>query len=196
MNKELVLAITAAGESAIGLSGVDGLLTRASQLDPALHSVGRPEKTDGRLLNLLVNAGYIPVIACLAGDREGRVYNVNADQMAVSCAIGWQADKLIFLTDVPGVKDQAGSVLHILSAADAAQLIQKSIATGGMRAKLDAATAALQAGLEEVVIASGHEPCVATRLLAGEPLGTRLSLETTLAHGAKPQGAKPQGAKQ
>ncbi|MBV9443712.1 MAG: acetylglutamate kinase [Acidobacteriaceae bacterium] len=177
VNKQLVLAITSAGESAVGISGVDGLLTRAVQLDPALHAVGRPEKTEGRLLNLLVNAGHIPVIACIAGDAQGNVYNVNADQKAVSCALGWRADKLLFLTDVSGVKNQHGEVVPRLSPAEAHELIESGIATAGMRAKLDAALIALDSGLQEVLIASGQEPAVCTRLLAGDELGTRLSLQ-------------------
>ena len=178
VNKQLVLAIVAAGELAIGISGIDGLLTRAVQLDPELHFVGRPEKTDGRLLDLLVNSGYVPVIACLAADEKGNAYNVNADQMAVSCALGWHAGKLIFLTDVEGVKDEQGRVISRLSIDEIVQLIESGVARVGMRAKLAAAAAALRAGLDEVVIASGHEPAVCHRLLADEPIGTRLASES------------------
>jgi len=174
VNKRLVSALIAAGKQTIGLSGVDGLLTRAVQLNPALQFVGRPVSTDGKLLDLLLNAGYLPTVACIAGDEQGNTYNVNADAMAVSVAIGWHASKLLFLTDVPGVKNEMGSLVPELGSADIDGLIQRGVATGGMQAKLEAAQLALQSGIE-VAIVSGSEPRVITRLLEGEPIGTRLS---------------------
>ncbi len=174
VNKGLVAALLAAGESAVGISGVDGLLTSAVQLAPEMGFVGRPVKSDGRLLDLLVNAGYLPVVACLAGDAQGSVFNVNADQMAVSCAIGWRADKLLFLTDVAGVKNAAGEVVPVLDLRDMRGLIDSGVAHGGMQAKLEAVTLALTSGVEEVTIASGSELRVCQRLLAGDALGTRL----------------------
>ncbi len=177
VNKQLVAAIQAEGESAVGLCGVDGLLTRAECLSPDLGYVGRPVRTDPRLLTLLVNAGYLPVVACIAGDDHGVIYNVNADQMAVSCALGWHADKLLFLTDVPGVKDAAGQVLGSLTPSHIGQLIRSGVAQGGMQAKLEAATAGLGAGLQEIVIGSGREPGICGRLLAGETLGTRIAAQ-------------------
>ncbi len=175
VNKQLVSAIIHAGERAIGLSGVDGLLTSAIQLDPALHFVGRPSQTDGRLLDLLVNAGYLPVVACIAADSKGNIYNVNADQMAVSCALGWRADKLVFLTDVEGVKNEQGRVIGDLLVADVEDLIERGVVIAGMQAKLNAAAAALRGGLDEVVIASGHDARICHRIDRGEPVGTRLS---------------------
>ncbi len=184
VNKQLVAAITAAGGSAIGLSGVDGLLTSAMPLDPELEFVGHPGKTDGRLLELLVSSRYLPVIACIAGDEQGNVYNVNADQMAVSCALGWHADKLFFLSDVEGVQDEHGAVLEHLGLEEIGALVESNTAKGGMRAKLQAADRALRAGLAEVVIASGHQPAICQRLLAGEAIGTRLSRESAFSKGA------------
>lgn len=186
VNTELVSALIAAGELAVGLSGVDGLLASAVPLDPALRFVGHPHKTGTGLLDLLVSAAYLPVVACIAGDEQGNIYNVNADQMAVSCALGWRAQKLIFLTDVEGVKDQDGRVIHQLAMADIAHLIASGAANGGMLAKLNAADRALRAGLDEVVIASGHQPGICRRLLAGEALGTRLSSEPAFAQGVAP----------
>ncbi|MBV9266247.1 MAG: acetylglutamate kinase [Acidobacteriaceae bacterium] len=177
VNKQLVSAIVAAGESAVGLSGIDGPLTTAVQLSPELGAVGKPVKTDGRLLNLLVNAGHVPVIACVAGDVAGRIYNVNADQMAVSCALGWGASKLLFLTDVPGVKDSSGSLIARLSPGALRHLISSGVAHGGMQAKLEAAITALQGGVEEITVALGREPGICHRLLAGESLGTRILAE-------------------
>jgi acetylglutamate kinase len=176
VNKQLVSAVIAAGKPAVGLSGIDGSLTGAVPVDAELQFVGKPVKTDGRLLDLLSEAGYLPVIACLAGDTSGNIYNVNADAMAVSCATGWQASKLLFITDVPGVKDENGSVLHQLPCGEIARLIASGVAHGGMQAKLEAAESALKAGLE-VMIASGAEPSICARLLNGEEIGTHLLKE-------------------
>ena len=180
VNKQLVSAIIAAGESAVGISGVDGTLTEATQLHPDLGQVGRPAQSEGRLLNLLVNSGYVPVVACIAGDREGNIYNVNADQMAVSCALGWRAEKLLFLTDVAGVKSEDGRVFTHLAPEQVRELIERGIAHGGMQAKLEAALSALRAGLDEAIVAPGHEKGICQRLLAGEDLGTRVSFSPAL----------------
>jgi acetylglutamate kinase len=174
VNKRLVSAIIAAGEVAVGISGVDGCLTVASRLNPALGLVGKPAHTDGRLLDLLVNAGYLPVIACIAGDQAGNIYNVNADGMAVSCAAGWLASKLLFLTDVHGVKGPDNLLIPSLYPPEVTRLIASGVAHGGMQAKLEAALTALAQGLSEVVIAAGREPRICVRLLAGELLGTRI----------------------
>ncbi|MFL6448773.1 MAG: acetylglutamate kinase [Bryobacteraceae bacterium] len=173
VNKRLVAALIAAGRPAIGLSGVDGLLTHAVQLDPELEFVGRPTSTDGKLLDLLAGSEYLPVVACVAADEKGNIYNVNADVMAVSAALGWHASRLFFLTDVPGVKDAAGSLAPELTSAEMAELIRSGVASGGMQAKLEAAQQAVGGGME-VVIASGSEPQVILRLLAGEKVGTHL----------------------
>jgi acetylglutamate kinase len=175
INKQLVAALCAAGRSAVGLSGVDGLLTNAQAVSPELHFVGKPQRTDGKLFHLLIGAGYLPVVACIAADTQGHIYNVNADQMAVSCAIGWGADKLLFLTDVTGVKNASGAVVRELTPDDIERLIESGVAHGGMQAKLESAVWALESGLAEVVIALGREADICGRLLAGEQLGTRLS---------------------
>jgi acetylglutamate kinase len=172
VNKRLVAAIIAAGAGAVGLSGVDGGLTQAVQLDPDLQFVGKPASSKGSLLDMLVNAGYLPVVACIAGDTHGNIFNVNADQMAVSCAAGWQAGKLFFLTDVAGVKDAYGETLSELTVSDIRSLIASGVAHGGMQAKLESAMWALESGLKQVIIASGQAPDICLRLLAGEQQGT------------------------
>jgi acetylglutamate kinase len=174
VNHQLVASVNRAGAPAVGLTGIDSFLVEAEQMDPALGAVGRVTKANPELLDLLVTAGYVPVVACVAGDREGRVYNVNADQMAVACAAGFGADQLVFLTDVEGVLDAGKKVRRVLTATEAAQLIAGGIATGGMQAKLNAAAAALEAGVAQVRIAPGAERRALARILAGEDIGTRL----------------------
>jgi acetylglutamate kinase len=186
INKQLVAALCAAGQSAVGLSGVDGLLTSAQAVSAELQFVGKPQRSDGKLLHLLVGAGYLPVVACIAADAQGHIYNVNADQMAVSCAAGWGADKLFFLTDVPGVKNSSGAVVPELAPDDVADLIQSGVAHGGMQAKLESAVWALEAGISEVLIAPGQEADICGQLLAGRAMGTRLTskhLTSTRAEG-------------
>jgi acetylglutamate kinase len=174
VNQELVSAFIACGAQAVGLSGMDALLTEARQMSEELGWVGNPVRSDARLLNALLAAGYLPVIACLAGNRQGQFFNVNADQMAVSVAGALQADKLLFLTDVDGVRGENNVVHSSLNSDQCRQLILSGIATGGMRAKLESAVEALETGTAEVIIAPGAMPGVVRKLLAGDPIGTRL----------------------
>jgi acetylglutamate kinase len=174
VNQELVSAFVAQGAQAVGLSGMDALLTEARQMSAELGWVGKPVASDARLLNVLLAERYLPVIACLAGDRQGQFFNVNADQMAVSVAGALRVDKLLFLTDVDGVRGENNIIHSILNAQQCRQLIDSGIATGGMRAKLESAVEALETGTAEVVIAPGATPGVVEKLLAGAPIGTRL----------------------
>lgn len=174
VNHEFVAALIAGGAQAVGLSGIDALLAEAEPLAEELGAVGKPIRSNPGVLEALTGAGYLPVVACVAGDRHGRIYNVNADQMAVACAVGFRAERLFFLTDVDGVRDGSGRVLAQLDTAACERLIREGIATGGMQAKLNAAAEALRQGVSEVVIAPGWEPEVVRRLLAAEPVGSRL----------------------
>jgi acetylglutamate kinase len=174
VNHELVASLNRAGALAVGLSGIDALLVEAEQMEPALGAVGRVTKSNPALLRLLVANGYLPVVACVAADRQGRIYNVNADQLAVACAAAFGAQQLIFLTDVQGVMDGGRRVCAALTVAESRGLIESGIATGGMLAKLNAAVAALAAGVGQVRIAAGAAERVVERLLAGEEIGTRM----------------------
>jgi acetylglutamate kinase len=179
VNQELVAAFIAAGARAVGLSGVDACLTEAESMSPELGAVGRLVRSNPELLELLTSRGYVPVVACVAGDRQGRIYNVNADQMASVCAAAFGADRLVFLTDVQGVLGPDGQLLPVLSAADCERLIRLGVATGGMQAKLSQAVEALHKGVREIVIAPGGEPEIVRRALAGEAVGSRLVEEST-----------------
>ncbi len=174
VNHELVAACVAAGARAVGLSGIDASLVEAEPLEPELGAVGRPVRANAELLAHLTSAGYLPVVACVAGSRDGRIYNVNADQMAAACAAAFAADRLLFLTDVEGVLDSSGGLVSALTADDCETLVAAGVATGGMRAKLDAAVSALRNGVGEIRIAPGAQPAIIAKLLAGEVVGTRL----------------------
>jgi acetylglutamate kinase len=176
VNHELVASLNRAGATAVGLSGIDAFLVEAEQMDPALGAVGRVTKSNPALLQLLTVCNYVPVIACVAADRHGNIYNVNADQMAVACAAAFGAEQLIFLTDVEGVLDAAKQVRAVLTAAEIERLIADGIATGGMQAKLNAALDALRGGVGRVRIAPGGAPDALNRLLYGTDLGTQILL--------------------
>ncbi|HML18691.1 MAG TPA: hypothetical protein VK419_16785, partial [Bryobacteraceae bacterium] len=116
----------------------------------------------------------LPVVACVAGDARGGRYNVNGDQMAVACAAAWKAERLIFLTDVEGVRDGSGEIRQSLTAGQAQGLIRDGIATGGMQAKLEAAVTGLKQGVSEVQIGSGAIEGILNKLTAKSGFGTRL----------------------
>jgi len=153
---------------------VDACLTEAEMMDPELGAVGRVVRANAGLLHLLTGQGYVPVVACLAGDREGRIFNVNADQMASACAAAYGADRLVFLTDVNGVLGADREPLPVLTAAESERLIRLGVATGGMQAKLNAAIEAMRKGVREIVIGPGAEPGIIARILSGETVGSRL----------------------
>jgi acetylglutamate kinase len=174
VNTQLVAALGAAGARAVGLTGIDSGIAIADQLDPELGFVGRVTSSDPQLLETLTHANYMPVVACVAGGAKGEVFNVNGDSMAVAVASAWQADRLVFLTDVPGVMDANKSILPVLTIADCKKLIADGVATGGMQAKLDAATTAVSQGVAEVRIVRGSDQDIVTRVFAGENTGTRI----------------------
>ena len=177
VNHQLVAALVRAGASAVGITGIDSALVECEPLGGEYGFVGKPQKCNAALLETLVNGGYVPVVACIGGDRQGNIYNVNADQMAVATASGYAAGKLLFLTDVDGVRDASGQNACQLTIDQMRELIATGVATGGMQAKLEAATLALESGVGEVIIAPGARPGIIADLLAGISIGTKLVKE-------------------
>ena len=174
VNHGLVASFVAAGAKAVGLSGIDAALVEAVPLGGEYGAVGMPVRTNPEVLNVLCAAGFLPVVACIGGDRAGNVYNVNADQMAVACATGFRADRLFFLTDVEGVRDASGQTAAVLGSSQIADLIRDGVATGGMQAKLEAARKALADGVRRVVIAPGARPGIVAQLANSEAVGTTI----------------------
>ena len=153
-NKRVVAAIDAAGVPAAGLCGSDlGLMRAAKKLHAAdLGFVGEVRTVDWRWIDLLWSAGAVPVIASMAPGPGGELYNVNADEVASACAVACSAHALIFLTDVPGVRDANGGVIARLSAGLVPQLVRTCTISGGMLPKLEACTRALDGGVGSVRI--------------------------------------------
>ena len=155
VNKNLVAAIAAAGMPAIGLSGGDGAAFRARKkrtLDGDLGFVGEICWAEPRWLEAIWKEGGIPVLASLAPGTDGEYYNINADQMAAACATACHADSLIFLTDVPGVRDAAGAVIPWLTTKEVGGLVADAVISGGMLPKLEACSQALHKGVGRVRI--------------------------------------------
>jgi acetylglutamate kinase len=151
----VVAAIVAAGNPAIGLCGGDGMSFRARKKQTEgydLGFVGEICSVEPRWMEAIWNEGGIPVLSSLALGSDGEYYNVNADQMASACASACHADTLIFLTDVPGVKDAAGSVIPWLKIKDVASMVKESVISGGMLPKLEACGSALKKGVARVRI--------------------------------------------
>ena len=175
VNHELVASLVAAGAKAVGLSGIDSALVEAEPLGGEYGAVGMPVRTNPEVLHVLCGAGFLPVVACIAGDRAGNVYNVNADQMAAACAVGFGAERLFFLTDVAGVRDASGQTASTLTSSQIDDLIRHGTATGGMQAKLEAARMALRDGVRQIVIAPGSRTGIVRELANNEERGTKIA---------------------
>jgi acetylglutamate kinase len=156
VNKRLVNAMVAAGLPAVGISGEDGALIGAELIDAAsLGFAGQPVTVKADLLRTLLNAGYLPVISPVgynATSPNGGPLNVNGDDAAAAIAAALEADELLLIADVEGVRDGEGEVISSLSTETARELAANGIAVGGMAAKLESAEAALTAGVARVRI--------------------------------------------
>jgi len=160
LNKELVVAIQALGGKAVGLSGSDGGLLRASVADTRLGYVGEVAGVDPSPLQLLLGAGYMPVVAPVSlGLMEGRttLLNVNGDAAAGEIAAALAVPKLVFLSDVDGIHGEDGRVIARLSISAAKQLVASGVASGGMLPKIAASFRALTK-VAEVRIVDGRSP--------------------------------------
>ncbi|HEY6348522.1 MAG TPA: acetylglutamate kinase [Candidatus Angelobacter sp.] len=160
MNKKLVAALAAVGQPSMGLCGGDGLAFRARKKTANGHDlgyVGEITTVDPSWLNTIWQQHSVPVISSLALGGDGQYYNINADQMASACAVACHANALIFLTDVPGVKDADGLVIRWLSLHQAMELTEKFVIKGGMLPKLEACKHALLRGVNRVRILPANE---------------------------------------
>ena len=171
VNQEIVALLNHHGGKAVGVTGKDGGLIRARQLKLSaadlgpetselidLGQVGEVEAVDAKVLTTLMRDGFIPVIAPIGAGPEGEPYNINADLVAGRVAEALKAEKLVLLTDRPGILDAQGATLSRLSAEEAGQLIAAGSISGGMLPKTRCALEAVAGGVGSVQIIDGTKP--------------------------------------
>ncbi len=171
VNKTFVARLVSRGVPAVGLSGVDGGMLRAEREDPSLGLVGRVSMVDSSLLEELLGALRVPVVAPAALDADGTVLNVNGDTAAGAIAAAVAARLLAFVTDVPGVRGKDGKVIPRLDRDRAKALVDDGTIEGGMLPKVEACLVATQAGCRAAIV-SARDIDAIDALLAGEAAGT------------------------
>ncbi len=186
VNKEIVNFINRHGGSAVGLTGKDGDLIRARQLvlrrdAPELAAseivdlghVGEVQSIDIGVVNMLVQGNFIPVIAPIGVGDDGRAYNINADLVAGKLAEVLQAEKLLLLTNTPGLLDAQGTLIPELDVGRVEELTRQGVIHGGMLPKIRCAVDAVQAGVRTAHIIDGRvEHAVMLDLFTDEGVGT------------------------
>ena len=178
VNKQLVTSLTSLGARAVGLSGADGGMLKASVSDPELGLVGQVTEVDPSLLDSTLEAGYMPVVAplgyCEDDERgEAGILNINGDTAAGELALAANAERLVFLTDVSGVMDSNGRVMGRLNPRQAKSLLDSGVVGGGMIPKLQACLRALE-GVSTTNIVDGRKPGALVECLQGRGEGTRV----------------------
>ena len=158
VNKRIVQAINAEGGRAAGLSGKDGNLMICDPASADLGFVGQPADMDPTILKTLMDAEMIPVIAPLGAGRNGETWNVNGDTAAGAIAASLDADRLLLLTDVAGVKNDADEVLTEMTPEQIRDLTSDGTIAGGMIPKTETALDAIDGGVRAVVILDGRAP--------------------------------------
>ena len=162
VNKQIVSGINNYGSLAVGLSGIDGGLIEARTLGGGSHGlVGEVAKVNTNLLSPLLAGGYVPVISSVANSSDGRSHNINADTVAGELAAALGAEKLILLTDTPGIlmnEDDPSSLLEKIRLSEARQLIDKGIVKAGMKPKVECCIRSLAQGVNAAHIIDGRTP--------------------------------------
>ena len=162
VNKQIVSGINNNGSLAVGLCGIDGGLIEARTLGGGTHGfVGEVAKVKTKLLTPLLDEGYVPVISSVANSHDGRSHNINADTVAGELAAALGAEKLILLTDTPGIlrdKNDPSSLIEKIRLSDARELIDQKIVKGGMRPKVECCIRSLAQGVNAAHIIDGRTP--------------------------------------
>jgi acetylglutamate kinase len=183
VNKEIVTLINQAGGKAVGLTGKDGGFIRAKKLLVAaegnggdkidIGQVGEIESIDPAVISTLEDGGFIPVVAPIGLGKRGESYNINADLVAGKLAEVLRAEKLVLLTNTPGVLDQNGKLLTGLTPKRIDQLVAEGVLSGGMLPKIASALDAARGGVHSVHIIDGRvEHALLLEILTDEGVGT------------------------
>ncbi|MCB9896818.1 MAG: acetylglutamate kinase [Planctomycetes bacterium] len=210
VNLDILSALRAQGVAAVGLSGVDGDVIHAVRRSPVevrdsesgrvsmvdYGHVGDVVDVQPRLLSLLMDNGYVPVISSLASDEEGNVLNINADTVSSVLARALGAYKLISLTTVPGVLVDANdpaTLIPYLSPVQAREAVASGVVRGGMKPKVMSLVEAVEGGVERAHILSGlDEGAMLLELFTRDGCGTLIATE---AHAPRPAEVTPPGGK-
>lgn len=175
VNKRIVQAINAQGGTAVGLSGKDANLITCDQTDASLGFVGTPSQMNPKILHDLFEKDVIPVIAPLGAGRDGETFNINGDTAAGAIASALQADRLLLLTDVAGVKNAEGDVVTELKAADVEEMTASGVIAGGMIPKTETALEAVRKGVRACTIVDGRvQNCVLLELFTDHGAGSMI----------------------
>ena len=162
VNKQIVNGINQVGALSIGLSGIDGKLIEARPFREGSHGlVGEVSRVNVDILEPILSKGYVPVISSVAASTEGQSYNINADIVAGELAAALNAEKLILLTDTPGIlksKDNQDTLIKKIRLSDARQLIREGIVNHGMKPKTECCIRALAQGVSSAHIIDGRVP--------------------------------------
>lgn len=176
VNKDLVNLIQNAGGRAIGISGIDGHLIEARQLDEVHGLVGEVTNINIRPITDLLEGGYIPVISTIGCDNSGNVYNINADTAAARIAGALKSESMITMTDIAGLlkdKDDPSTLIRKVYVSDVPQLVGEGIISGGMIPKVECCVEAIRRGVNRVFVIDGRVPhAILIEMLTDEGLGT------------------------
>ena len=181
VNKDLVKLIEKSGGKAIGICGIDGSLLKAKKLitEDDLGYVGEITSVNTDILKMAMSSGYIPVVGSIAlGEDDNNLYNINADTCAAKIASALKAEKLILLTDVPGVMidpSDKNSLLSVLRLHEVPKLLHDKVIKGGMIPKIDCCVESVRMGVKRAHIIDGRVPhSIILELLSNEGIGTMI----------------------
>ncbi len=179
INKNLVNLLQNIGGKAIGLSGMDGNLIEAKPIDfENLGYVGEITNVNTQPILDVLEKGYIPVVSTVGCDKEGNVYNINADTAAAAIAGSLGAESLISMTDICGIlrdKDDDSTLIPVINVSEAPQLMREGIISGGMIPKIECCIEAIRRGVGKVFVMDGRVPhSILIEILTDEGIGTML----------------------
>lgn len=178
VNKDLVKLIQTKGGNAIGLCGADGGMIKAKGMDEKYGFVGEITDIDPDPIFGVLNYGYIPVVSTVGIDEKGNTYNINADTAAAAIAAKLHAECLITLTDIEGIcedKDNSETLIKTIKIADAPELFEKGVISGGMIPKIQGCIDAIESGVKKVFVIDGRIPhSILMETFTNEGLGTML----------------------
>lgn len=176
VNKSLAANLTALGGKAVGLCGIDGGLIKVHKKDEKLGQVGEIDSINKKILDDLLDGGFIPVISSIGIDNAGNPYNINADTAAAKIAAAIHAESMVVMSNINGVlkdKDDPDSLIKKITLTDAEALKKDGTIAGGMIPKVDCCTNAIKEGVKKVFIINGEIPhAILIELLTDEGLGT------------------------